>query len=95
MFNYKISSNAKDDLRRIYAYGCVNFGDAQADRYFYGFFETFERIAKNPVHYQAVDHVREGYFRCHYYSDSIYYRINDQAVEIMAILGGQDADEWV
>lgn len=95
MFNYKISSNAKDDLRRIYAYGRVNVGDAQADRYFYGFFETFERIAKNPARYQTVDHIREGYFRCPCYSDSIYYRINDQAVEIMAILGGQDVEEWV
>jgi toxin ParE1/3/4 len=27
--------------------------------------------------------------------DSIYYRVEDDTVEIMAILGQQDVDEWI
>ena len=90
MESYKLSLNAKEDLRRIYAYGFVEFGEFQADKYFEGFFQTFEKIASNPSPYQSVDHIRQGYRRCAYGSESIYYRFNGVAVEIMAILGGQE-----
>ena len=95
MKSYKLSLNAKEDLRRIYAYGFVEFGELQADKYFEGFFKTFEKIASNPSSYQSVDHIRPGYRRCTCGSDSIYYRFNGVEVEIMAILGGQDIDEWL
>lgn len=100
MRTYKLSTNAKEDLRRLYSYGLAHFGEAnvgavQADRYFYGFFETFERIAKHPHQFQQVDELRTGYFRCVHKSDTIYFRITNEAVEIMAILGGQDIDEWL
>jgi EPS-associated MarR family transcriptional regulator len=36
-----------------------------------------------------------GYRRCVYRSDTIYYRVQPSGVEIMAILGGQDLDEWL
>lgn len=55
MESYKLSLNAKEDLRRIYTYGFVEFGELQADKYFEGFFQTFERIASNPSAYQSVD----------------------------------------
>ena len=48
MESYKLSLNAKEDLRRIYTYGFVEFGELQADKYFEGFFQTFEKIASNP-----------------------------------------------
>jgi toxin ParE1/3/4 len=35
MRNYKLSSEAKEDLRRIYKYGYQNFGEATADSIFY------------------------------------------------------------
>ena len=95
MESYKLSLIAKQDLRRIYTYGFVEFGELQADKYFEGFFQTFEKIASNPSAYQSVDYIREGYRRCAYGSDSIYYRYNGIEVEIMAILGGQDIVEWL
>jgi toxin ParE1/3/4 len=95
MYTYKLSVNAKEDLRRIYTYGFSNFGEKQADEYYYGFFETFELIVSNPYQYQSVDHIRPGYRRCPYLADSIYYKINGTVVEIMAIIGGQDLDLWL
>ena len=95
MESYKLSLSAKEDLRRIYTYGYVEFGELQADKYFEGFFQTFEKIASNPSAYQSVDHIRQGYRRCAYGSDSIYYRYNGIEVEIMAILGGQDVVDWL
>ncbi len=91
MYAYILSANAKEDLKRIYAYGLVEFGEQQADRYFYGFFNMFDKITLEPYIYQSIDHIRPGYRRCTYGSDSIYYRINNTTIEIMAILGGQDS----
>ena len=52
-------------------------------------------MAEQPQLHQAVDDIREGYRRSVCGVDSIYYRIVDDTVEIMCILGQQDADEWV
>lgn len=96
MTRYKLSSNAKEDLRRIYQYGFFEFGESQADEYFSGFFQTFEKIALNPLAYQSVDYIRPGYRRCIYRADTVYFRLQpDSVIEIMAILGGQDADTWL
>jgi toxin ParE1/3/4 len=91
---FKLSNDAKEDLRRIYQYDCHAFSQQQADNYFYSFFSMFEKLAANPYSYQSVDHIRTGYRRAVCGSDSIYYRITETDVEIMAILGGQDTDEW-
>lgn len=91
MNGYKLSEEAKQDLIRIHQYGTKTFGEAQADKYFNGFFEYFDLIAQNPYSFPAVDFIKLGYRRAAYGSDSIYYRITD-TVEIMAIVGHQDLD---
>ncbi len=95
MYNWRLSTLAKEDLRRIYYYGAQHFGQQQADSYFYAFFSMFDNIAKNPLLYQSVDHIRPGYRRCPCGVDSIYYRINGNIIEIMAILGSQAAHPWL
>ena len=88
MFDYMLSADAKEDLKRIYAYGLAELGEQQADKYFHDFFSVFDKIAASPYVYQSVDHIRAGYRRCTCGSDSIYYRVDGSTVEIMAILGG-------
>ena len=90
MANYKLSNLAKEDLIRIHHYGVKKFGLAQADKYFNSFFEYFEIIAKQPFSFESVDFIKKGYRRCVCGSDSIYYKLNDDIVEIMAIIGRQD-----
>ena len=90
MADYKISNEAKEDLIRIHHYGVQKFGMAQADKYFESFFEAFEIIAEQPYSFESVDYIKSGYRRCVCGSDSIYYKINDDVVEIMAIVGRQD-----
>ena len=92
MANYKLSNLAKEDLIRIHHYGVKKFGLSQADVYFNTFFEYFERIAQQPFSFESVDYIRKGYRRCVCGSDSIYYRINTDHVEIMAIVGRQDLE---
>jgi toxin ParE1/3/4 len=90
MGNYRLSEEAKEDLIRIYQYGVKRFGMSQADRYFEIFFNCFEMIAERPFFFESIDHIKAGYRRCVCGSDSIYFRINQEIVEIMAIVGRQD-----
>ncbi|MCY4566388.1 MAG: type II toxin-antitoxin system RelE/ParE family toxin [Gammaproteobacteria bacterium] len=95
MASYRISEAAKRDLKRIYRRGVLEFGEAQADRYFDAHFERFNEIATQPLRYPAVDDIRAGYRRSACGVDSIYYRIAGNRVEIMRIPGRQDADGWL
>ncbi len=92
MANYKLSEVAKEDLIRIYNYGVKTFSVTQAEKYFNTFFEYFEEIAERPFSFEAVDYIKNGYRRCVCGVDSIYYRINEGTVEIMAIIGRQDLE---
>ena len=93
MGKYRLSNTAKEDLIRIHHFGIKKFGEAQADKYFEDFFEHFEIIASNPYQFEAVDFIKKGYRRCPCGSDSIYYKISKDTVDIMAIVGKQDIDD--
>jgi len=90
MAKYRLSNVAQEDLIRIHHYGVKKFGMNQADKYFNSFFEYFELIAQQPFSFESADFVRTGYRRCVFGSDSIYYKVNNDFVEIMAIIGKQD-----
>ncbi len=90
MVNYKLSNQAKDDLIRIHHYGIEQFGEKQADKYFYAFFDCFELIAERPFAFMSVDFIKKGYRCCPCGADSIYYRVVDDVVEIMSFIGRQD-----
>nr|WP_042249632.1 type II toxin-antitoxin system RelE/ParE family toxin [Nonlabens ulvanivorans] len=90
MAKYRLSNEAKNDLIRIHHYGVKKFGMTQADKYFESFFEYFEIITQRPFSFESVDHIKKDYRRCVCGIDSIYYKINNDVVEIMAIVGRQD-----
>ena len=90
MTKYRLSNAAKEDLIRIHHFGVRQFGISQADKYFDAFFDCFDLIAERPFSFESVDYIKEGYRRCVCGSDSIYYRLIDNMVEIMAIVGMQD-----
>lgn len=90
MTSYKLSNVAKQDLIRIHHYGVETFEVEQADRYFNAFFDNFEIIAERPLSFEAVDFIKPGYRRCVCGVDTIYFRLNDNTVEIMTIIGRQD-----
>ena len=70
------------------------WGAKAADRYHNAFFDHFKELAKQPLLY-AVSDVRKGYRRSICGKDSVFYRIDGQTVEIMAIVGQQDVNEWL
>ena len=95
MANYRLAPQAEADLYRIWLYGVRQWGIDAADEYQRAIHERFESIAANPLRYPAVDHIRKGYRRSVIRNDSIYYRIGGETVEIMAIIGQQNLDEWL
>jgi toxin ParE1/3/4 len=90
MAKYKLSNAAKEDLIRIHHYGIKKFGMIQADKYFDTLFEYFDVIDQRPFSFESVNSIKTDYRRCVCGSDSIYYKINNDFVEIMAIIGRQD-----
>ncbi|MCK4919915.1 MAG: type II toxin-antitoxin system RelE/ParE family toxin [Bacteroidales bacterium] len=90
MAKYRLSNEAKEDLIRIHHYGVEKFGITQADKYFDTFFEYFDIIAQRPFSFESVDYVKPGYRRCVCGVDSIYFKVNNDVVEIMAIVGRQE-----
>ncbi len=90
MANYKLSNSAKEELIRIHHHGVKKFGVIQADKYFESFFEYFDIIAQRPFSFESIDYIKTGYRRCACGADSIYYKVNNGNVEIMAIIGRQD-----
>lgn len=92
MAEFRISNTAKEDLIRIHHYGVKNFGNTQADKYFDSFFEYFEIIAQRPFSFESVDFIKKGYRRCVCGSDSIFFKVNEDFVDIMTIIGRQDLD---
>lgn len=93
MASYRLSNTAKEDLIRIHQFGTTKFGSLQADKYFSAFFDSFEKIAERPFAYESVDFIKKGYRRCVSGTDSIYYRIEDNTVEIITIIGRQDLEK--
>ncbi len=95
MGSYRITDEAAVDLDRIWRRGFQEHVERQADKYYQAFFDRFEMIADPPKMFPAVDYIHEGYRKSVCGVDTIYYRIVDDTVEIMAILGRQDRDEWL
>ena len=78
---------------RIHHYGVIKFGLVQADKYFEAFFECFNTIANQPFSFESVDYIKEGYRRCVCGVDSIFFKVNGDIVEIIAIIGRQNVDD--
>lgn len=93
MAKYKLSNTAKEDLIGIHQYRVKAFRPNQADKYFHDFFVAFEKIAERPFSFESVEFIKTGYRRCVSGSDSIYYRLIDNTVEIMTIIGRQDLEK--
>ncbi|MDC6389582.1 type II toxin-antitoxin system RelE/ParE family toxin [Maribacter sp. PR1] len=90
MAEFRISNTAREDLIRIHHYGVKKFGITQADKYFESFFEYFEIISERPFSFESVDFIKKGYRRCVCGSDSIFFKVNEDIVEIMTTIGRQD-----
>jgi len=93
MRKYRLSQAAKKDLIRIAKYGDEQFGIRQSDNYRDLLDQRFSMLVDNPDLYPLVEHIHPGYRRSVHQSHSIYYRIENQDIIIMRVLGRQDTKE--
>ncbi len=85
---YRLSNEARNDLREIYTYSYDNFGVHQADNYYDGLLSCFELLSDNPHMGRAFNEVIQGLRRHEHESHVIYYEIEeDMNVLILRILG--------
>jgi len=89
-YKLKITVKAQSDLDNIYFNGYRAWGASQADSYYDVLIQRFDELTEHPLLYQAVDNIRTGYRRSVCGAHSIYYRINNNTVEIMRVLGQQN-----
>jgi len=92
MLNYKLNEKARMDLECLYEHGLLSFGVDQADRYYDGLIDPFSELAKSPLLWQAVEHIRRGSRRSVYAVHSIYDRIDGETIEIMRIMGRENQE---
>ena len=90
MYRYKLSTEAEEDIVKIFEYGFYRFGLKQADKYYDELFECFNKIASNPYMFPEYVQHNVNYRYCVCGVDTIYYRVVNDEVEIITIVGRQD-----
>lgn len=72
------TQDAEADIKEIYKYSFVNFGENQAEKYYAGLELKFSDIAAGIAHSKDYSFVREGLQRTNYVSHAIYYKKTDE-----------------
>ena len=84
--NYAITNKAVSDLDEIWLFTADKWSVQQADRYYNLIIQEIEYICSNDEAGKPMDHIRKGYRAAKIKSHFIFYRIVDEAVEIIRIL---------
>jgi toxin ParE1/3/4 len=83
---YELTPTAEQDVRDIYEFGRITFGEKKADEYFLDFYDAFERIGENPRAHRER-HEIEPPARVHvFHSHLIFYKIDSDRLIIGRIL---------
>ena len=91
MANYFLSKLADKDLGKIAAYTIQQFGIQQSKTYRDGLFKTFEMISGFPLIGSDQSQIKKNIRRLVYEFHAIYYRVDENQVLILRILGpGED-----
>jgi len=86
---YKLSNKAESDLRKIYRYSEIKFGDIQAEAYLIGLDEILTVLADNVSMAQSVKDLRQGYYRYYYRKHAIYFVEKKKHILIVRVLHQQ------
>lgn len=89
MYSFKLNIQAEEDLTRIFEYGISRFGLIQAEKYYDMLFDCFSKIASNPFLFPEANRYKKSYRYCVCGVDTLFYKINADEIEIMAIIGRQ------
>lgn len=80
------TQKAESDIKEIYKYSFVNFGEAQAEKYHVGLEEKFRAILEKTAHNQDYSFIAKGLKRANFQNHAIYYRIDGTELTIVRVL---------
>lgn len=83
---YKISQEALLDLNDIWEYTFHKWSKEQADRYFNLIFDEIDFISENSELGTSYDHIRKNYRASKIKSHLIFYRLENNNIEVIRIL---------
>ena len=83
---YVISKKAIFDLEEIWHYTVEKWSLDQADHYYNLIFDEIHFICKNTIAGKSMEHIRKGYRASKVKSHFIFYRIQNNTVEVIRIL---------
>ncbi len=86
---YTLSNKAELDLRKIYQYSQLNFGELKAISYLTGLEENIQQIANTPNLAQQIDNIRQTYKRYLYQEHAIYFIEKKSYIYIVRVLHQQ------
>ena len=80
----------KKTIIRIYEYGFITFGIAQAKKYYDILFDCFHKISLNPFMFPQDTKHKDIDRYCVCGIDNIYFNIKEEEIIIVTIIGKQD-----
>ena len=84
--HYKVSKEAREDIREIGHYTQRKWGKDQRRNYLNDLDGKFALLAENPLLGRHCDNIREGYFRFEYMSHVIFYRQEQGFIVISRVI---------
>jgi toxin ParE1/3/4 len=84
--NYTLSNKADNEVKEIFKYSYVTFGENQAHIYINGLENCFENLVENPHLGRSCHSIRAGYFRFEYISHIIFYTLEPDTVLISRVI---------
>ena len=86
---YKISLEAKLDIEKIWLYTLREWSIQAADRYVRFIMDEILYVADHPHSGTDCSEIREGYYKTRVKSHFIFYRLNNDTIEVVRILHQQ------
>jgi len=87
--SYILSNKAEEDLRGIFRYSKLNFGEGQAVAYLTGLEECLNDIAENTAMAQKIDDLRPNYKRYLYQEHAVYFVEKKSFIYVVRVLHQQ------
>jgi len=82
----EISPAAAADLEAIWLYGFEQWDETQADEYYDALMVGIEQLRSNPLLGKSEERVRKDYRSIHLNRHVVFYRVLNDAVDIVRVL---------
>lgn len=86
---YKISHEAKRDIENIWLYTLNEWSIQAADRYVRSIMDEILYVADHPNSGTDCSEIRQGYYKARVQSHFIFYRFNNDTIEVVRVLHQQ------